>query len=295
MKIKLIYLLIGAILAVGIFSTKINTIDKETLDLIEKARQIDVESEFWPGYNLSDYTIDVNYGKVEFKYENGKITKQKPSLGILALTISPEEDGPVIKVVPKSMLRNIVDIMGDKSKKEREDTYISFLFHEGFHGFQIDSGMKYNVDEGETNEDYQKFANISDKLDNDEEYQKMWIEEVKSLIDYLENDNKDLWIESYNRRMKYLKEVLENDFEFYMEMESQKELIEGTAKYVEIKALETINVKQSKSKFDALYYSGDVTLYDTGRLKSLILEKGKDWKEGLFSSNKTLTDLLILR
>lgn len=290
MKTKLIYLIIGLILVVGIYSTRIDTVDNDTLALIEMAREIDLEQELWPGYKLSEYPIDINYGKVEFKYDNGEVTKQKPTLEVLAFTAYPEEGGPVIKILPKSMLGQVVNIMGNKSKKDIENYYISTLFHEGFHAFQIGNDA---IDYDEDEDLYEEFNNILYRLDNDEKYHNLWIEEENSLLDYFENDNKELWIKSHNRRVKYLKEVLGNDFDFYMEMENERERIEGTAKYIEDKILEMMTGLFTKIHINGSYSKGVSKFYITGGLKCLILDKGKGWKEGLFNSDNTLTDLLL--
>lgn len=292
MKTKSIYLLIGIILVVGIFSTRIHTIDKDTLTLIEKARQIDLEHELWPGYKLSDYPIDVNYGQVEFKYDNGEIRKQKPSLEVLAFTAYLEEGGPVIKVLPESRLSGIANIMGNMNKKDKGDYYISTLFHEGLHAFQMDHNA-IDIDEDEGEDSYEDFNNILYRLDHDEKYQTLWMEEGKSMLDYFESGNKKLWMESYNRRRKYLEELLEDDFDFYMEMENNRELIEGTAKYVEDKALELVTGDFTKIQIDGSYTDGAAKFYSSGRLKCLILDKGEEWKEDFFNCDKTLTDLLI--
>lgn len=291
MKLRLIYILVGVGLIIGMFSTRIKDIDKDTLDLIERAIVIDVENEFWPGYKLEDYPIDVNYGKVEFKYYQGEISKQKPSLDLLALSAYPEKDGAVIKIIPYSMVRKVIDMMGDMGKKERDDLYISIIFHEGLHAFQMENGLEYDLDKESTR--YEKFINILYDLDNNEKYKEFWLEEQNSLLDYFENDNKLAWIKSYNKRMTYLKEILGEDFEFYMKMENERELIEGTARYVEDKVLETITGRFIELDIDSSYYTGEGKFYTTGRLKCLILDQGKAWKKDLFKENKSLTDLLI--
>lgn len=301
MKTKLIYLLAGAILLTGMFFTRIDGIDKNTLALIERAMEMDLEEDLWPGYKLSNYPIDVNYGKVEFKYYKGEISKQKPSLGVLALSAYPEEDGPVVKIIPDSMVRKVIDIIGNMDKNQRDNVYISIIFHEGLHAFQIENGafqtengIEYDFKEdGIKNE---KFTNILYRLDNNDKYKKIWLEEQNSLVNYYENTNdtnKELWIESYNKRREYLKGFLGDEFEFYMDMENERELIEGTARYVEDKILEVLSGEFSELDIDGSYYEGVGKFYTNGRLKCLILDKGKDWKKGLFNSNKTLTDLLI--
>ena len=72
MKARFIYLLIGILLILGVILTGVTTIDNETMKLIEKSLEINTE-EIWPDFKLSDYPIDINYKKVEFRYEDGEI------------------------------------------------------------------------------------------------------------------------------------------------------------------------------------------------------------------------------
>lgn len=129
----------------------------------------------------------MNYGNIEFRYDDGKIIKQKPTLEVLAFTAYPQEDGPVVKVLPKSMLGQAVNIMGDLSHEDIDDQYITTLFHEAFHAFQFEKGYALNI---ENENAYEEFINILYLLDNDEQYQKLWLEEEKALVDYYKNNNK---------------------------------------------------------------------------------------------------------
>ncbi|HOA81321.1 MAG TPA: hypothetical protein PKK61_09720 [Defluviitaleaceae bacterium] len=291
MKIKRIYFFIGICLVAGMYFTKIDSIDKDSLNLIERAREMDLEQKLWPEYKLSKYPIDVNYGSVEFRYDNGEIIRQKPTLEVLAFTAYPEENGSVIKVLPKSMLRQAINIMGDISNKEIEHYYIASLFHEGFHAFQFENSDVFDIEKSQNISE--EFMNILYILDHDEKYQNLWLEEERALVDYYKKNDKEAWLIAYNKRTKYLKEILGDDYDFYMEMENEKELIEGTAKYIEDKVLDILRGAEKEIESLDLYQKGLNKFYERGRLKCLILDKDKAWKENLFNLDITLTDLLL--
>lgn len=326
MKTKLIYLLTGIVLVSGMYFTKTDDMDKDTLVLIEKALEIDSKLELWPGYKLGKYPIDVNYENVEFRYFKGDIIEKKPTLEVLAFTAWVEEGQPVVKVLPESMLSQVLNVMGNMSSEKMEYHYIKTLFHEGFHAFQIERGIISDIDSFQANNEfeannihktnnspelnphsednkensssYEKFLNILYLLDNDIKYRKLWTEEEKSLMDYFKNNNKEGWVKCHNRRVKYLKEVLGDDFDFYIKMENDRELVEGTARYIEDKIMDILTGKVDEISVSVIYSKGVSKFYTTGRIKCLILDKNSnfqdnDWKENLFNSQSTLTDLLM--
>ena len=294
MKGKLIYILVGIILITGIFTSRVEDIDKETLRLIEEAHSLGIGDDLWPGFKLSEYSLDVNYGKVEFNYFAGNIKRKKPSQEVLAIAMVIEDNGPVIKVIPEDMVRKISAPMGNMNKKERDNFYISVLFHEGFHCLQYSSGLELSIDEYDPFSS--EFANILNGLDNDYKYRELWIKEIKYLRDFLDGNNKDLWIEAYSVRMKYLKEKLGEDFDFYVKMEDRIEIIEGSARYIEGRVLEELTGEFKEAIIPNMYHDGIEKYYAVGRLKALILDKndkeGK-WKKDLFYFKKSMASLIM--
>lgn len=75
-------------------------------------------------------------------------------------------------------------------------------------------------------------------------------------------------------------------------MENERELTEGTAKYIEDKVMAILKGKENEPVYSDLYPKGVIKFYNRGSLKCLILDKGDDWKDDLFTKEKTLTDLL---
>lgn len=296
MKNKILYLLIGISLLFGYFFTSIDSIDKNTLELIKGAYKIDTES-IWEDFNMKNYPIDVNYGQREYRYYLNEIKEKSPDIKVLALSAINTSSGPVLKVIPENLVRKIIDT-GNLSLEKRNLVYISFLVHEAFHCYQMDNGFNGNLlkdgnlDEKEKTE-FNKYQNILTKLDHDLKYQELWIEEMKSLEKYYKTKERDSWIENRQVRINYEREVLKDDFEFFRKWFTYKELLEGTARYVEEKSMEQISKTKYPSDFSNLFIKGDGKLYESGALKCFILDKEKVWKDIKFDGSINLDELLI--
>lgn len=298
MKSKILYILLGALLFIGYFLTIEKTIDQESLALIEKAQNVDTQK-IWPGFSFEKYPLDVSYGKYEFHYDKGKISKQKNKLGIQALSAMPTEKGPVVKMLPLSQVRTIVD-MGSQSKEEREQVYISILLHEAFHCYQMENGVDVSsiksekIDtEGKEFKDYKKFKNSLQVLDEDEEYQKLWEKEMQGLTDFIDNKQGQNWAQAKEERIAFEEKKLGKDFELYREWSLKKELLEGTARYVEDKALALLQGGKEESLSQGKFLSGEEKFYVSGSLKAQILDKKADWKKLRFDGSINLDQLLL--
>ena len=75
MKNKVLYILIGLILFLGLSFTTFDNIDPKTLDLINDSFNVNTEN-IWKGYNLEKYPMDVNYGDKEFRFFNGILVRK---------------------------------------------------------------------------------------------------------------------------------------------------------------------------------------------------------------------------
>ncbi|MDO5755338.1 MAG: hypothetical protein Q4P28_03810 [Tissierellia bacterium] len=289
MKNKFRYLFVLILILIGMYQTRIQGIDGDTMSFIERAKILDDENEWWPDYALFDYPMEINYGEVEFRYENGKVIKQKPKIPVLALSAVRDEKGPVLKLLPFQTVRALVDIMGDVDREEREEIYLSILFHEGLHAFQLSQGVLF---EQQDLSRYRQCFALLKELDDDREYQRLWQEEQKALIQFYENKDKNLWIDRQKERWDYLKEKLGEDFSLFCEFEAEREYLEGTARYVEEKVLSHVQKRQEKMG-PGDYIKGDEKYYRSGRLKCLILDENIRWKEDFFQQNKNLDQLLV--
>lgn len=296
MKNKIIYLIVGLLVLGGFVITSPKTIDKETVSLIERSLELNTE-DMWEGFDLEDYPVDVYYGKIEYRYEDGNIEGQEPSYPVPALTAYPDIDGPVIKVLPLKEVRNIIDD-GSMDLKEREDVYISVLAHEGFHCYQIANGADIGIEPGkgyDFNSDIQKeiekFDKISYELNENKIYEELCKKEMIDLIEYYETGNGKSWLESREERIAFEREFLGENFDFYDDYTYRSELLEGTAKYIELETIRALRGEEPEFKEE--YIKGDYRFYITGALKSYIIEEAGELYNIDFTDTRSLERLVI--
>lgn len=295
MKYKIAYIILGILLIVGYVKTRENTIDKQTLKLLDEVRQMDT-NEIWNGFDIKKYPLDVNYGSVEYRYTDGDIIKKSPDIQVLALTALSTPTGPVVKVLPESELRKITD-MGGLSQSERDAIYKSILIHEAFHCYQIEkSGNGVQIENGAIvsgdMDEYKLYAELLKRIDNDVTYQELWNNEIVSLKQYLETGDSNSWTESRKQKIDYEKKFFGSEYNVYKKWTDMKELLEGSARYVENKALTIMNQKK-ENETSINYIKGDAKFYQSGCLKVQILNEIKGWKDLDFSGSISLDELLI--
>ncbi|WP_425539676.1 hypothetical protein [Microaceticoccus formicicus] len=294
MKYKIAYIILGILLIVGYVKTRENTIDKQTLKLLDEVRHMET-NEIWEGFDIKKYPLDVNYGNLEYRYMDGDIIKKSPDLQVLALTAISTATGPVVKVLPESELRKITD-MGGLSQSERDAIYKSILIHEAFHCYQIEkSGNGVQIENGvivsADLDEYKIYAELLKRIDNDVKYHKLWNNEISGLKEYLESGDSKSWTESRKQKVDYEKKFFGSEYNVYKKWTDMKELLEGSARYVENKALTIMNQKKNEPSIN--YVKGDAKFYQSGCLKVQILNEIKGWKDLDFSGSISLDELLI--
>lgn len=296
MKNKIIYLIIGLLVIGGFVKTSPKTIDEQTVALIERSLELNTE-DMWEGFELEDYPVDVYYGNIEYRYEDGNIKGQEPSYPVPALTAYPDIDGPVVKALPLKEVRNIIDD-GSLSKKEREDVYISVLTHEAFHCYQIANGADIGIEPGkgydfdsDIQKEIEKYEKISYDLYENETYGKLCKREMKDLIAYYEKGNGKPWLESREARIDFEREFLGEDFDFFDDYTYRSEILEGTAKYIELETIKALTGEEPE--FEEEYIKGDYRFYITGALKSYIMEEAGELYDIDFTDSRSLERLVI--
>ena len=297
MRNKIIYLLSGLLISLGLYFTRIKSIDNETLELINQAMLIE-SNDFFDGYDISSYPVDVHYGKIEYRYKDGDIQEKKPDT-VPAFTAFPSENGPVLKLMPVHDLKNIIDF-GGMSPKEAKATFLSVILHEGFHCYQMDNGLKTdsikaNGSIDTDNQEYKDlitFGKIMTRLDSDEKYQDLWLKEMQALLAYRDQGKKDDYIKAKNNKMDYVEGKLgKKDYKIYDYYVKEKELLEGTAKFIENQVLNKYGFENKKKNFKN-YESGQGQYYTSGAMKAEILEKHGQLKDLRFDMSTNLDDLL---
>lgn len=298
MRNKIVYGLVGLFLLAGWYACLERTIDGATLALIERARTVDSQK-IWPGFDFSSYPIEVTYGKKAFLYREGKIEERENSLGIEALSAIPSEEGPLVLMMPLDRVRQVVDIGGDR-KEERDKIYLSILLHEAFHCYQMDQGVGASAIKDQmvdhSSEEYKAYASFEeaqDRLDQNKTYQKLWQEEARALKIFRESGQGEAWLGANRQRLEFEKKTLGKDFPSYHRMALEKELLEGTARYVEEKTLAQVGQKAGGQ--DLGFIPGQEKFYTMGYGKSLVLDRYGDWKKLSFDGSISLDQLLMER
>ena len=285
MKNKIIYFLVGAFLIIFNYQNRITSIDKTTLALIEEVNTYNTEK-LWPEFKNKDYMKDIRYNfNKEFRYDHGKIIKKTPDQPVASIEALKEGNKPLIKAVPFEKFRNITD-QGASTKESLQSKYKSVIIHESFHCFQMEHGLSEVADISDRidteDPNYEKFAEVCKKLDEDEVYKKLWEDEYKALLYLYENHDSSKYKESRSKRFSYVKSNFPDEFDYFNKLVTYKEFIEGSARFVEEKYMVDISNDPYINYEDRIFYSIDTSLYSEGSLKAKILDKYyPQWKENI--------------
>lgn len=285
MKNKIIYFLVGAFLIIFNYQNRITTIDETTLDLIEEVNTYNTE-ELWPEFKNKDYMKDIRYNfNKEFRYDHGKITKKTPDQPVASIEALKEGNKPLIKAVPFEKFRDITD-QGASTKASLQSKYKSVIIHESFHCFQMEHGLSEVADISDRidteDPNYEKFAEVCKKIDEDEVYKKLWEDEYKALLYLYENHDSSKYKESRSKRFSYVKSNFPDEFDYFNKLVTYKEFIEGSARFVEEKYMVDLSNDPYINYEDSIFYSVDTSLYSEGSLKAKILDKYyPQWKENI--------------
>lgn len=290
MKAKIIYILLGLLLVLGLYLTRPKTIDPETLAAIEEVKTLDGDS-LYKGYDPSIYPVDVNYGDLEYRLYQGKITNQDPKYP-LAFTAIATEAGPAIKVLPIKDFRNLLDL-GTKSKEAIKNSYVAMLAHEAFHCYQMDQGLREeDLPEGQDEKSQAEFLELVKRLDDDKAYQGYFLNYLAGLIKYRDTGDKGPYLMAKKDLDAYVKSTLTTDkYSLYRENSAIMELVEGPARYVENKVLD-LRGEERNGEFTGSFPKGLEKFYLTGALKVEILQGQGRLRDLTFDLSKTLDDIM---
>lgn len=296
MKNKIAYWALGLALAAGLYTTRVTGIDTWTQTCLDRALETDTQV-YYEDFDLGQFPIHVHYGKVEYSYFGGQITEKKPDT-VPALSAFPTAQGPVLKVLPVKDFRTAFD-EGDLSQKDLEDMYLSMVVHEGFHAYQMAHGMTMPIDAlGQvdmTDPEVQKrqlFDNLLARLDEDKTYQNKWGWMMDGLVLWKEGGDPQAYLKAHADLNTYVQSRLNPDqFETFAYFVKERELIEGTARYMENACLEGLGAERN-GDYDGTYQKGQGQFYASGCLKAEILADQGRLKGLTFDMALTLDDLL---
>ncbi|MDO5028135.1 MAG: hypothetical protein Q4E36_02610 [Bacillota bacterium] len=290
MKNKILYLGLGLLLLLAMYKTRIQTIDPETLRPIQSLETLDGEK-YFPAFDPAKYPLRVNYDKITYSYFQGQITEERVSYPLSFSALNTDQ-GPVILTLPIKDFRNIFD-QGKLDKVSLESTYLAVLAHEGFHCHQMEKGLDDDNQAGLKAEDqtYKEFLEILNRLDEDQAYQDLYMKELKALLAYRDQGQKQAYTKAYQDLKAYLKKTLGPEkYSLYWENSRNLQLVEGTARYVE--NLVNLDLGQRPNGFYKSFSQGTEKFYLLGSLKTEIL--AKEDKLGLikFDLSLGLDDLM---
>lgn len=299
---QILWLLIGTNLIASLFISQPRLIDSHTIELIDQARQIDFE-EYWPGYQPDIYPVEVykrNLIKRDsiVRYDRDGLYEIKDKTPIYALSMDVDPDGQAVLMVTNARdFRSLSDI-GNYDGPSADLYYQAVIIHEAFHCFQFDQGFYDLFEKVMSAYEESTVSTTSRMLDDDPEYQKLWIDEMNRLIDYAKEGNAQnhrAYIKSYHIRLDYLYSNYEaKDVDEYLSYSALYEKAEGTAQYIENIALSELSGKELE--FCITGYGKDTSkFYCSGFFKAFILDQREclDWKTDFFKTNKTFEDYLF--
>lgn len=328
-KFKIIYSIIGVVLVVLIIVTGNRTLSQKNIDLYDRAESMveDIDNEVWSNFNIKDYPTAIRKNNTEYVFFHGNINRREAVLPVIACTSYPVDNVYNI-LMPcyedMNLIGNIVEGISDGTalvKSEfgfsnnsiSENEYIAFMYHEGFHAYQLsnykDKLFNSFIDDIETynkKDDISNMGDVISKIDKNTSLLNLYKNENKLLYNALQAESKDevlSYIEKYiasrNKRIEILKKSLStNDFKSLMDAEKYYELIEGTAKYVEYKTLEVLNDNDMCKKYIvglSDIQKGDGKYYMSGMAMCLILENlDEGWKEDLLTKKGSLYDKFLV-
>ena len=150
---RLIYILIGVLLAAGVLLTSMRGLPGEDTELYKKACALEDGrlERIWPGLSVSRYPVAVRRGYAEYVIFNGDIRKRKPVLPVIACTAYPAETvyiylcrptvmdsiGQIAEGFSADFEETLISQFSINSNKMTDNQYISVLCHEAMHALQF--------------------------------------------------------------------------------------------------------------------------------------------------------------
>lgn len=296
MKAKVTYGLLGLALILGLWTTRVKGIDSWTQTCLDRALETDTSS-IYEGFDIRQFPLDVHYGKVEYSYINGKITEKAPDT-VPAFSAFPTKVGPVVKTFPIRDFRKAFDT-GDLSAQDLENMYVSMLVHEAFHAFQMDHGMTMAINDlGQIDmndpevKKREVFNNLLAKFDDDKTYQDKWLAMMDGLSAWSQGQGRAAYDAALEDLDAHVRSALEPDqYEIFIYFVHERELVEGTARYVENLVLEQLG-SEKNGEYNGVYDKGQGQFYGSGDLKARILAREGKFKNLRFDMSVNLDDLL---
>ena len=263
------------------FST--HRVDKATSQAIDRAIVV-ADDSIWPGYRLADMRFAVRDGKSELFFRHGEEPKRRPeTIPVLAYTATMVDGEPTLHVLGFQPTRALYDLFAADPPQKVIDSYVGMLAHEGFHSFQFETmDETLSGDEaGETDApEATDPSQLAATLDATGGYVALWNAELHAAYLYLEGPGGlDEYLDAREERLAFERAALGDDFDDFARWFQTMEVLEGTARYVEMKG---IPGEERLNSFYLYMRDGvDATErpYTSGMARALILDRlTPDWK-----------------
>jgi hypothetical protein len=318
-KFKIIYAIIGVILAAGVLMTSLAGLPERDRELYEKACSLEDgrSDSIWPGLRISDYPVALRKGNTEYVLFNGSVEKRRPVLPVIACTAYPA-DGTVNVFVP---CKSVMDSLGQiaegfssgtedfligqfsiESRRMSNNQYIAVLYHETMHAFQL-SRYDYRIAEMANWEDADMEEMITE-LETDPVIQALYKKQTELLYRMAAVDTGVPDMDDIREYIKTRDETLEA---FCLKAGKQNgdmigayidvtELMEGTARYAEAKTAQVLNDSELYEQYLSSLQEtlpGREKYYRSGMGICMLLDKlSTGWKDSLFADGLTLAGML---
>lgn len=318
-KFKIVYAIIGIILAAGVLITSLAGLSEKDRELYEAARSLeDGRSDIiWPGLGISDYPVALRKGNTEYVLFNGNVEKRRPVLPVIACTAYPAGDAINVFMPCKSVMDSLGQIVEGfssgtenfligqfsiESKRMSDNQYVAVLYHETMHAFQL-SRYEDRIAEMAGWEEADIEEMISE-LESDPAIQALYRKQTELLYKMTVVDTGLPDEDDIREYIKTREETLE---EICLKAGKQKgsmigayidvtELLEGTARYAEAKTALALN---DSGLYDQYLSSLQETLpgrekyYRSGMGICMLLDRvSPGWKYELFDEGMTLAGML---
>lgn len=264
-------------------------VDRATLTAIDQA-VVSTERDLWPGYRLDDMRFAVRDGGHElfFRY-GGRIERRPQTFEPLAYTATVVDGEPTLHVLGFQPTRALYDPFASNDPQATVDSYVGMLAHEGFHSFQfggmegfVEPGDEEGAEPGEGEDAASETLSPSADgpaleavLDADPAYRGLWDTEMNALFRFLAQ-GADLteYTAARTARQEFERDSLGDDDHGVLQRHQETmELFEGTARYIEMRALPG---DYRESPFFAALRDGVATVdrpYTSGMGRALALDR----------------------
>ncbi|MCX7922581.1 MAG: hypothetical protein N3B21_11330 [Clostridia bacterium] len=278
-----------------------------------------VESRIWSGFHFNQYPVAVRKRSTEYVLQGRKETKREAVLPVTAATAYKMKDGMNILIPCKEDMDSLGQMAeglsgsGDElftaqfalDKEAMPDNrYIAILYHEGLHALQLDNYFERMTNILPKHKDDIDFNGMLGEIDGQTGIMDLYKKETKTLYGIIKSKDKAEFktgIKEYlairSEREKAVKSRLgAKKAEDFIRYENFYELMEGTARYMEIRIAEILKDEKLYDEYlDSLQESGTgrEKYYRSGMGICLVLDKlSSEWKDDIFSRAVPLSEVL---